>query len=65
MESLTANLPPDVAGAAANIPGYTVISQFILKAFGIDVGDIISFYLVLFGVYQGATILYNKGRAYF
>jgi chaperone BCS1 len=65
MESLTANLPPALAGATANIPGYTVISQLILKAFGIDVGDIISFYFVLFGVYQGARILYNKGRAYF
>jgi chaperone BCS1 len=65
MESLTANLPPGLAGAAANIPGYTIISQLILKAFGIDVGDIISFYLVLFGVYQGARILYNKRRAYF
>jgi chaperone BCS1 len=63
MESLTANLPPGLAGAAANIPGYAIISQLILKAFGIDIGEIISFYLVLFGVYQGARILYNKGRA--
>jgi chaperone BCS1 len=62
MEFPTANLPP---GLAANIPDYTIISQFILKAFGIDVGEVISFYLPLFGVYQGAMFLYDKGHSYF
>jgi chaperone BCS1 len=62
MEFPTANLPP---GLAANIPGYTIISQSILKAFGIDVGEVISLYLLLFGVYQGAMFLYDRGHSYF
>jgi chaperone BCS1 len=62
MEFLTANLPP---GLAANIPGYTIISQIILKAFGVDVDEVISFYLVLFGIYQGAIFLHDKGHSYF
>jgi chaperone BCS1 len=65
MEFLRDNLPSWIADATASIPGYAFVSQIILKAFGIDVGDAVSFYLVLFGLYQGAMLLYNKVHEYF
>jgi chaperone BCS1 len=60
MESLREHLPSGVAEAAASIPCFTFISHVILRAFGIDIGEVVSFYLVLFGLYQGALLLYNK-----
>jgi hypothetical protein len=65
METLVQGNVPGVADATANIPSYGFITQIMLKAFGVDVGNIVSVYLVLVGVYQGAVFFYNKVRDYF
>lgn len=58
------DLPPGIADATANIPGFGFVAQILLKTLGIDVGNIVSLYLVLYGFYQGANFLWQHGRSY-
>lgn len=62
---LQGNYPPGVEDATASIPGYGFIAQTMLKTLGVDVGQIVSIYLLLFGFYQGALLLWHKSRDYF
>jgi chaperone BCS1 len=58
------DLPPGLADATAGIPGFGFIAQILLKTLGIDVGNIVSLYLLLFGLYQGANFLWRQCRSY-
>ncbi|KAH4043651.1 hypothetical protein HBH49_229430 [Parastagonospora nodorum] len=62
---LQGNAPPGVGDATASIPGYGMIAQVMLGAFGVDVGQIVSIYLLLFGFYQGGLMLWHKACDYF
>lgn len=64
MEKLKETLPPGMANAAMNVPGFGAIAQLILNKLGFDVGNTMSLYLLLFGLYQGAMWLYYQGRSY-
>ncbi|RAR12500.1 mitochondrial chaperone bcs1 [Stemphylium lycopersici] len=64
MENLKQTLPPGLADAAANIPGVGAVIQLFIGKFGLDVGNMMSFYLLLFGIYQGAVFLYGRGKDY-
>ncbi|KAF2827121.1 mitochondrial chaperone bcs1 [Ophiobolus disseminans] len=64
MEKLRETLPPGLADAAVNIPGFGAIAQLFLNKLGFDVGNTMSLYLLLFGLWQGATFLYSRGRGY-
>ncbi|KAF2024384.1 P-loop containing nucleoside triphosphate hydrolase protein [Setomelanomma holmii] len=70
MEALRQHLPPGItppglADTQADIPGYSLISQLMLAAFGFDVSNIMSFYLLIFGLYQAGLYAYNWGRGHF
>ncbi|EMD62646.1 hypothetical protein COCSADRAFT_94323 [Bipolaris sorokiniana ND90Pr] len=60
MESLKGVLPQGFAEAAIGIPGLGAFAQILMGKLGFDVGNLMSFYLLLFGVYQGALYLYNQ-----
>jgi len=64
MENLKESLPPGLADAAINIPGFGAIVQLVLNKIGFDVGSTMSLYLLLFGIFQGAMFLYNRGRTW-
>ena len=64
MENLKQTLPPGLADAAVNIPGVGAVVQLFLGKLGLDVGSMMSFYLLLFAVYQGAVFLYSRGKDY-
>lgn len=64
MENLKESLPPGLADAAVNIPGFGAIIQLVLNKIGFDVGSTMSLYLLLFGIFQGAMFLYNRGRGW-
>jgi chaperone BCS1 len=64
MENLKETLPPGLADAALMIPGFGAIAQLLLTKLGLDVGNTMSLYLILFGLYQGAMFVYNRGRGY-
>ena len=65
MENLRETLPPGLVDAAASIPGFGSIAQFVLSKFGFDIGNVVSLYLLLFAIYQGASFVYTRGRGYF
>ncbi|KAF1918806.1 P-loop containing nucleoside triphosphate hydrolase protein [Ampelomyces quisqualis] len=65
METIRGYLPQGLPDTTANIPGYGLISKLALKAFGVDIGDIVTIYLLLFGIYQGARFVYYRARIYF
>lgn len=44
------------------IPGYTIISQLLLQNFGVDAGELVSKYLILFAIYKAALWLWDKGK---
>jgi chaperone BCS1 len=62
---LQGNAPPGVGDATASIPGYGMIAQVMLGVFGVDVGQIVSIYLLLFGFYQGGLMVWRKACDYF
>jgi chaperone BCS1 len=64
MENLKESLPPGIADAAINIPGFGAIAQLLLNKLGFDVGSTMSLYLLLFGIFQGAVFLYTRGRGW-
>jgi chaperone BCS1 len=64
MENLKETLPPGLADAAINIPGFGAIAQLLLNKLGFDVGSMMSLYLLLFGLFQGAVFFYNRGRGW-
>ncbi|XTI87025.1 P-loop containing nucleoside triphosphate hydrolase protein [Cenococcum geophilum] len=57
------NLPSNVLEAF--IPGYGLISKFILDIFGFDVGIVVSIGLILFAVVTSATYVWNKAFSFF
>ena len=57
------NLPSNVLEAF--IPGYSLISKFILDVFGFDVGIVVSIGLILFAVVTSATYVWNKAFSFF
>ena len=64
MENLKESLPPGLADAAINIPGFGATVQLVLNKIGFDVGSTMSLYLLLFGIFQGGMFLYNRGRTW-
>lgn len=48
----------------ALIPGYGIVSQIILRFFGLDIGLVVSGCVVLFGLVHGGQFLYNKVFGY-
>jgi len=62
---LQGNSPPGVEDATASIPGYGFIAQIMLKTLGVDVGQMVSIYLLLYGFYQGALMIWARARDYF
>ncbi|EFQ86522.1 hypothetical protein CFE70_007330 [Pyrenophora teres f. teres 0-1] len=63
-EDLGGMLPPGLADAALNIPGLGAILQLFLNKLGFDVGSMMSLYLLLFGLWQGAQYTYGLGHRY-
>ena len=57
------NLPSNVLEAF--IPGYSLISRFIMDVFGFDVGIVVSIGLILFAVVTSATYVWNKAFSFF
>ncbi|OCL02979.1 P-loop containing nucleoside triphosphate hydrolase protein [Glonium stellatum] len=57
------NLPSNVLEAF--IPGYGLISKFILDVFGFDVGIVVSVGLILFAAMTSATYVWNKAFSIF
>ncbi|KAF2865752.1 BCS1 N terminal-domain-containing protein [Massariosphaeria phaeospora] len=49
----------------ALIPGYGIVSQIIRRTLGFDVGLVVSGCLVVFGLFQGAQLLYYKSYSFF
>ena len=64
MEHLKEQLPLGLGDAAMNIPGFGAIAQLFLNKLGFDVGNTMSLYLLLFGIWQGAMFVYSRGRGY-
>ncbi|KAH7079754.1 BCS1 N terminal-domain-containing protein [Paraphoma chrysanthemicola] len=61
--STTSSLPSALLDAT--VPGYTIISQIILRTFGIDIGLVVSGCLVIFGLIQGWYFLYSSVGGYY
>lgn len=64
MENLKEALPPGMADAAMMVPGFGALAQILLSKLGLDAGNTMSFYLLLFGIWQGAMYVYRTGRGY-
>jgi len=64
MEQLKEKLPSGMADAAVGIPGVGAVAQLLLNKLGFDVGNTMSLYLLLFGLYQGVMWIYTQGRGY-
>lgn len=64
MESLKGALPHGLADAAVSVPGFGAMIQVLIGKLGFDVGNLMSMYLLLFGIYQGALFLYNQFHHY-
>lgn len=64
MANVMGTLPEGLADAAVAIPGLGAMIQVLIGKLGFDMGNLMSMYLLLFGLYQGAMFLYNQGRHY-
>lgn len=64
MENIMETLPEGLAEAAVAIPGFGAMIQVLIGKLGFDMGNLMSMYLLLFGLYQGALFLYRQGRHY-
>ncbi|KAL1799103.1 hypothetical protein ACET3X_003140 [Alternaria dauci] len=47
------------------IPGYSTIAQLTYRHLGFDIGVFVTGWLVLFGLYHGAILTYNRAYHYF
>lgn len=57
-------LPEGLADAAIAIPGFGTMIQVVMSKFGLDAGNLMSMYLLLFGIYQGVMFVYRQGKHY-
>jgi hypothetical protein len=54
----------DITDATSMIPGYSIIAPLLLQNFGVDVGAVISKYLIFFVFYQGVIYLWERGYSF-
>jgi chaperone BCS1 len=47
------------------VPGYGTISQLMYRFFGIDIGILVSGWLIVWGLYKGGRYVYSMGIEYF
>jgi chaperone BCS1 len=47
------------------VPGYGTISQLMYRIFGIDIGVLVSGWLIVWGLYTGGRYVYSMGIDYF
>jgi chaperone BCS1 len=64
MEGLRETLPRGLGDAAVGIPGFAGFAQVLISKLGFDIGNLMSMYLLLFGLYQGAVFLFNQAWYY-
>jgi hypothetical protein len=53
-----------ISHASSIIPGYSIVAPLLLQYFGVDIGSIISKYLIVFAIYQVGIYLWERGHGF-
>jgi hypothetical protein len=50
--------------AGSMILGYSIVAELLLQHFGVDLGNFISKYLIVFAIYQIGIYLWEPGSSF-